>query len=56
VRALAIQHAFAVVGHRPPSIQRVRLGAGPDGRLNAVYHTTGIRVRELPISLDKLLR
>ena len=23
---------------------------------NAVYHATGIRVRDLPITLDKLLR
>jgi xanthine dehydrogenase YagR molybdenum-binding subunit len=29
---------FAVTGHRAPSIQRVRLGAGPDGRLTAVGH------------------
>jgi xanthine dehydrogenase YagR molybdenum-binding subunit len=28
----------AVTGHRAPSIQRVRLGAGPDGRLAAVGH------------------
>ena len=29
---------FAVTGHRAPSIQRVRLGAGPDGRLTALGH------------------
>ena len=29
---------FAVTGHRAPSIQRVRLGAGPDGRLTALCH------------------
>jgi xanthine dehydrogenase YagR molybdenum-binding subunit len=29
---------FAVTGHRAPSIQRVRLGADPDGRLAAVGH------------------
>ncbi len=29
---------FAVTGHRGPSIQRVRLGAGPDGRLVALCH------------------
>jgi xanthine dehydrogenase YagR molybdenum-binding subunit len=28
----------AVTGHRAPSIQRMRLGAGPDGRLTAVGH------------------
>lgn len=36
--ALGRQHMFAVTGHRPPSIQRVRLGAGPDGRLSAFGH------------------
>jgi xanthine dehydrogenase YagR molybdenum-binding subunit len=35
---LARQHTFAVVGHRTPSIQRVRLGADADGRLVAVGH------------------
>jgi xanthine dehydrogenase YagR molybdenum-binding subunit len=29
---------FAVTGHRAPSIQRMRLGAGPDGRLTALCH------------------
>ncbi|MFI6693896.1 xanthine dehydrogenase family protein molybdopterin-binding subunit [Streptomyces sp. NPDC050433] len=28
----------AVVGHRPPTIQRVRLGAGPDGVINSLAH------------------
>jgi xanthine dehydrogenase YagR molybdenum-binding subunit len=32
------QQMFAVVGHRTPSIQRIRLGAGTDGRLTAVAH------------------
>ncbi len=36
--ALTRQHMFAVVGHRAPSIQRVRLGAGRDGRLTAIAH------------------
>jgi xanthine dehydrogenase YagR molybdenum-binding subunit len=36
--ALARQHMFAVVGHRAPSIQRVRLGAEADGRLTAIAH------------------
>ncbi len=36
--ALSRQQMFAVVGHRAPSIQRVRLGAGEDGRLTAVMH------------------
>ncbi len=35
---LARQHTFAVVGHRTPSIQRVRLGADADGRLAAIAH------------------
>ena len=29
---------FTVTGHRAPSIQRVRLGASPDGRLTALCH------------------
>ena len=29
---------FTVTGHRAPSIQRVRLGARPDGRLTALCH------------------
>ncbi len=29
---------FAVTGHRAPAIQRVRLGASPDGRLAALCH------------------
>lgn len=36
--ALTRQQMFAVVGHRTPSIQRVRLGAEPDGRLTAIGH------------------
>jgi xanthine dehydrogenase YagR molybdenum-binding subunit len=36
--ALTRQQMFAVVGHRAPSIQRVRLGAEPDGRLTAIMH------------------
>jgi xanthine dehydrogenase YagR molybdenum-binding subunit len=32
------QHMFAVVGHRTPSIQRVRLGAGREGQLIAIAH------------------
>jgi xanthine dehydrogenase YagR molybdenum-binding subunit len=36
--ALTRQHMFAVVGHRAPSIQRVRLGAEADGRLTAIAH------------------
>jgi xanthine dehydrogenase YagR molybdenum-binding subunit len=36
--ALTRQQMFAVVGHRPPSIQRVRLGAEADGTLTAIAH------------------
>jgi xanthine dehydrogenase YagR molybdenum-binding subunit len=36
--ALTRQQMFAVVGHRAPSIQRVRLGADEDGRLIAIGH------------------
>jgi xanthine dehydrogenase YagR molybdenum-binding subunit len=36
--ALTRQQMVAVVGHRTPSIQRVRLGADVDGRLAAVSH------------------
>ncbi len=35
---LTRQQMFSVVGHRCPSIQRVRLGADVDGRLVAVAH------------------
>ncbi|MFY1671715.1 xanthine dehydrogenase family protein molybdopterin-binding subunit [Plantactinospora sp. WMMB334] len=38
--ALTRQQMFAEVGYRTPTIQRVRLGAGPDGRLVAVGHET----------------
>jgi xanthine dehydrogenase YagR molybdenum-binding subunit len=36
--ALTRQQMFACVGYRTPTIQRVRLGAGRDGRLTAVAH------------------
>ena len=39
VRAvLTRHHMFTVVGYRTPTIQRVRLGADADGRLNAIVH------------------
>jgi xanthine dehydrogenase YagR molybdenum-binding subunit len=34
--ALTRQQLFPVAGHRPPTIQRVRLGADKDGRLTAI--------------------
>jgi xanthine dehydrogenase YagR molybdenum-binding subunit len=36
--ALTRQQLFAIVGYRTPTIQRVRLGAGRDGRLRAIGH------------------
>jgi len=36
--ALTRQAMFAVVGYRTPTVQRVRLGARPDGTLTSVLH------------------
>lgn len=36
--ALTRQQMFALVGYRTPTIQRLRLGAGRDGRLTAIVH------------------
>jgi xanthine dehydrogenase YagR molybdenum-binding subunit len=36
--SLTRRHMFSLVGYRPPSIQRVRLGAEADGRLTAIAH------------------
>ena len=36
--ALTRQQMFFVAGHRTPTIQRVRLAAGADGRLEAIAH------------------
>ncbi|WP_021597864.1 xanthine dehydrogenase family protein molybdopterin-binding subunit [Actinomadura welshii] len=36
--AVPRQQMFATTGYRTPTIQRVRLGAGDDGRLNAIIH------------------
>ena len=36
--ALTRQQMFACVGYRTPTIQRVRLGATPDGRMTAIAH------------------
>jgi len=35
---LTRQQMFSLVGHRTPTIQRIRLGAGEDGRLTAISH------------------
>jgi hypothetical protein len=36
--ALTRQQMFSLVGYRPPTIQRIRLGAGRDGQLTAIAH------------------
>ncbi len=36
--ALTRQQMFSGVGYRTPTIQRIRLGAGPDSRLTAISH------------------
>jgi xanthine dehydrogenase YagR molybdenum-binding subunit len=36
--ALTRQQMFSLAGYRSPTIQHVRLGASPDGRLTALYH------------------
>ncbi|WP_339155113.1 xanthine dehydrogenase family protein molybdopterin-binding subunit [Actinomadura luteofluorescens] len=36
--AVPRQQMFATTGYRTPTVQRVRLGAGEDGRLNAILH------------------
>jgi xanthine dehydrogenase YagR molybdenum-binding subunit len=36
--ALTRQQMFDVTGYRTPTIQRIRLGADPDGRLTAIAH------------------
>ena len=36
--ALTRQQMFTLAGHRTPTIQRLRLGAGRDGRLRAIIH------------------
>jgi xanthine dehydrogenase YagR molybdenum-binding subunit len=38
VYELTRQQMFSLVGHRTPTIQRIRLGADPDGRLAAISH------------------
>ncbi|GGW10492.1 oxidoreductase [Streptomyces capoamus] len=38
--AYARRHLPTVVGHRAPTVQRLRLGAGHDGRLTALLHET----------------
>ncbi|WP_280400919.1 xanthine dehydrogenase family protein molybdopterin-binding subunit [Nocardia carnea] len=47
--ALTRQQMFALVGYRTPTVQRIRLGAGRDGRLTALSHEvveTTSRVKE----------
>ena len=35
---LTRQHQFSLVGYRTPTIQRIKLGADPDGRLRSIDH------------------
>jgi xanthine dehydrogenase YagR molybdenum-binding subunit len=35
---LTRQHQFSLVGYRTPTIQRIKLGAEPDGRLRSIDH------------------
>ncbi len=37
---LTRRHMFSLVGYRPPTSQRIRLGADPDGSLRAYEHIT----------------
>src|SRR3712207_7075551 len=46
---LSRQQMFCLVGHRTPTIQRVRLGADPEGRLTAIRseeHTSELQSRQ----------
>jgi xanthine dehydrogenase YagR molybdenum-binding subunit len=44
---LARHQMFSVVGYRTPTIQRVRLAAGADGRLTAIEHDVVLQVSTL---------
>ncbi|MEU1055588.1 xanthine dehydrogenase family protein molybdopterin-binding subunit [Streptomyces sp. NPDC005876] len=37
---LTRRQMFSLAGYRSPTVQRVRLGAGPDGKLRALEHTS----------------
>ncbi|HEV7808085.1 MAG TPA: xanthine dehydrogenase family protein molybdopterin-binding subunit [Solirubrobacteraceae bacterium] len=45
---------FSLVGYRTPTIQRVRLAAGADGRLTAVEHDVVLQVSTLEDSTEDL--
>ncbi|WIM99309.1 xanthine dehydrogenase family protein molybdopterin-binding subunit [Actinoplanes oblitus] len=45
--ALPRQAMFSVVGHRAPTVQRLRLGAGSDGTLTAIDHQTWTQTSRL---------
>lgn len=64
--ALPRRYLPAVVGHRAPTLHRLRLGARADGGEigivgtaaaigNAVHHAYGVRLRELPLTPDRVL-
>jgi xanthine dehydrogenase YagR molybdenum-binding subunit len=47
--AITRQQMFAFIGYRTPTVQRLRLGAGADGRLTAIVHEAAMqssRIRE----------
>ncbi len=44
--ALTRQQMFSCVGYRTPTVQRIRLGAGEDGRLTATSHDVVEQTRE----------
>ncbi|GAA4603444.1 xanthine dehydrogenase YagR molybdenum-binding subunit [Actinoplanes octamycinicus] len=45
--ALPRQAMFSVVGHRAPTVQRLRIGAGTDGTLTAIDHQTWTQTSRL---------
>ena len=51
--ALSRQHMFALAGHRAASVQRVRLGAGQDGRITGIEHISIQSGSRLKKSVDQ---
>jgi len=52
--ALTRQQMFSLVSHRPPSIQRIRLGARADGRLTAIDHEAVTHTSRLVEYVDQI--